>query len=137
MNGKKLVRTVHEVARILLTIVFLSSPAAWARQNQQTKEKLDSANRASASQTLTKQLPAITAKTDKPETENTRAKDTVAEESGSSGRNEGIKVHGHWTIEVRDPDGRLAAHREFENSLAPSGRPVGGVEDQGKGETLS
>ncbi len=30
---------------------------------------------------------------------------------------EGIKVHGHWTIEVRNPDGTLAEHREFENAL--------------------
>jgi hypothetical protein len=30
---------------------------------------------------------------------------------------EGIKVHGHWTIEVRNPDGKLVTHREFENSL--------------------
>lgn len=28
---------------------------------------------------------------------------------------EGIKVHGHWTLEVRNPDGSLAEHREFEN----------------------
>ena len=26
-------------------------------------------------------------------------------------------MHGHWTIEVRDPDGALKTHREFENSL--------------------
>ena len=30
---------------------------------------------------------------------------------------EGIKVHGHWTIDIRQPDGTLATHREFENSL--------------------
>jgi len=33
------------------------------------------------------------------------------------GANEGIKVHGHWTIEVRNPDGKVATHREFENAL--------------------
>jgi hypothetical protein len=26
-------------------------------------------------------------------------------------------VHGHWIIDVKNPDGTLAAHREFENSL--------------------
>ena len=30
---------------------------------------------------------------------------------------EGIRVHGHWTIEIRNPDGTLITHREFENSL--------------------
>jgi hypothetical protein len=34
------------------------------------------------------------------------------------GPHEGIKVHGHWTIEVLNPDGRLVTHREFENALA-------------------
>jgi hypothetical protein len=29
-----------------------------------------------------------------------------------------IKVHGHWVINVRNPDGTVADHREFENSLA-------------------
>lgn len=33
------------------------------------------------------------------------------------GMSEGIKVHGHWVIEVRRPDGRLFSHTEFENSL--------------------
>jgi hypothetical protein len=34
---------------------------------------------------------------------------------------QGIKVHGHWTIDVRNPDGTLAEHREFENSLQDDG----------------
>lgn len=29
----------------------------------------------------------------------------------------GIKAHGHWTIDVRNPDGTLASHHEFENAL--------------------
>ena len=34
-----------------------------------------------------------------------------------------IKVHGHWTIEVRDPDGALKTHREFENALVANSGP--------------
>jgi len=30
---------------------------------------------------------------------------------------EGINVHGHWNIVVRNPDGSIAERREFENSL--------------------
>jgi len=26
-------------------------------------------------------------------------------------------VHGHWTIDVREPDGTLVSHNEFENAL--------------------
>jgi hypothetical protein len=36
-------------------------------------------------------------------------------------KSEGIKVHGHWIIDVRNPDGTLAAHHEFDNSLQGSG----------------
>jgi hypothetical protein len=34
---------------------------------------------------------------------------------------QGIKVHGHWAIDVKNPDGTLAQHREFENSLVDLG----------------
>lgn len=34
------------------------------------------------------------------------------------GPHEGIKVHGHWVIEVKNPDGSLVSHSEFENSLS-------------------
>jgi hypothetical protein len=34
---------------------------------------------------------------------------------------EGVKVHGHWTVEVKNPDGSLVKHIEFENSLVGSG----------------
>ena len=39
----------------------------------------------------------------------------------SGGASEGIKVHGHWTIEIRDPDGSLVSHREFDNALDSNG----------------
>ncbi|MFZ0392383.1 MAG: hypothetical protein WCF17_02855 [Terracidiphilus sp.] len=44
----------------------------------------------------------------------------AAEPAG--GLNQGITVHGHWVIEVRNPDGSLAQRREFENSLMPAGK---------------
>jgi hypothetical protein len=34
---------------------------------------------------------------------------------------EGVQVHGHWTIDVRNPDGSLVNHQEFENSLDSTG----------------
>jgi hypothetical protein len=34
------------------------------------------------------------------------------------GQNEGIKVHGEWTIDVFNPDGSLASHHEFKNAFA-------------------
>jgi hypothetical protein len=37
---------------------------------------------------------------------------------------EGLKVHGHWTIDVRNPDGTLASHHEFENALTLNGQQL-------------
>jgi len=39
--------------------------------------------------------------------------------SGAKGPQEGIIVHGHWTIEVRNPDGSTVRHVEFENGIDP------------------
>ena len=41
--------------------------------------------------------------------------------SAPGGLHAGIQVHGHWTIVVRNPDGTIAAKREFENSLQYDG----------------
>jgi hypothetical protein len=40
---------------------------------------------------------------------------------GAGGIHDGIVVHGQWSIDVKNPDGTLVAHREFENSLASGG----------------
>jgi hypothetical protein len=47
------------------------------------------------------------------------AQKRVPGEPAAKGTHEGIKVHGHWTIETRNPDGKVVTHREFENSLYP------------------
>jgi hypothetical protein len=41
---------------------------------------------------------------------------TAANEEKSIRAKGDIHVHGHWVIDVRNPDGTLASHREFENS---------------------
>jgi len=47
--------------------------------------------------------------------------DTGANEAPKGIPGEGIKVHGHWTIEVTNPDGSAAGKYEFENALRDSG----------------
>jgi hypothetical protein len=42
-------------------------------------------------------------------------------------RHEGIKVHGHWVLQVKNADGTLGERREFENSLADGGAFLIGV----------
>jgi hypothetical protein len=39
---------------------------------------------------------------------------------------EGIKVHGRWAIDIRNADGSLASHHEFDNALTTAGVAVGG-----------
>ncbi len=43
------------------------------------------------------------------------------EELSAKARRHGIRIHGHWVIDVRNPDGKLVEHRDFENSLATVG----------------
>ncbi|MEA3511148.1 MAG: hypothetical protein U9R51_06910 [Actinomycetota bacterium] len=57
--------------------------------------------------------PALT-----PTTVHTEAVTTA---DGSGTTSEGIQVHGHWTIEVRNPDGSLDEHIEFDNALEADG----------------
>lgn len=44
------------------------------------------------------------------------AEKRTEEELPSKGLNTGVEVHGHWVIEVKNPDGRRVSHTEFENS---------------------
>ena len=41
------------------------------------------------------------------------------EKASPGGPHEGIKVHGHWAIVIKNTDGSVASRHEFENSLAP------------------
>lgn len=45
------------------------------------------------------------------------AQKPAAANSASKGIHTGITVHGWWVIDVRNPDGKLVTHREFENTL--------------------
>jgi len=40
----------------------------------------------------------------------------------ATGISQGVKMHGHWTIDIKNPDGTLAQHHEFENSIQYDGQ---------------
>jgi hypothetical protein len=42
----------------------------------------------------------------------------AADEPPGGAQSEGIKVHGHWTIDVLNRDGSLVSHHVFQNALA-------------------
>jgi len=50
------------------------------------------------------------------------AHQAVARAQAPGGPREGIKVHGHWTIEIHQPDGTLVGRHDFENGLLNSGK---------------
>lgn len=45
--------------------------------------------------------------------------------AAAGGQSEGIKVHGDWTIEIREPNGTLVNRHEFKNSLIAGGANSG------------
>jgi hypothetical protein len=50
-------------------------------------------------------------------TASTRAQQQSAEPAENNPKRKGgLKIHGHWVVEVKRPDGTLADRREFENS---------------------
>ncbi|HTW80438.1 MAG TPA: hypothetical protein VME23_12900 [Terracidiphilus sp.] len=48
-------------------------------------------------------------------------RNSESEERPAKSGGDAIHVHGHWIIEVKNPDGKVTDRREFENSLQPSG----------------
>lgn len=123
MSKNEWKKSVSVVGRMVLAYALVFAQGAWAGQNQGTKDKSTSPQKAAVQQANEKQsAAATTAKEQSKQTQVEESESAVAEEKRShDGSHEGIKVHGHWTIEVRNPDGTLVTHREFENSLQPSG----------------
>lgn len=44
--------------------------------------------------------------------------------ANAQAKGDGIKVHGHWTVDVRNADGTLASHNEFENECVNCGQAL-------------
>lgn len=123
MNKKHWSNILSLLARTWLAFLFVSGQSAWAGQNQSNTEKPFARDDAKTKQATSNQATASV----KTEKEVATKENSSAEENSqrSGGANEGIKVHGHWTIEVRNLDGALVSHHEFENSL--QGGPGGGA----------
>lgn len=122
MRNREWSKVVGVTGRILLALLFVFSQSAWAGQDPRAKDNPKPAQNAAVQQTGEKPSPAAT--TARTETEEGQAESpeqsSADEKPSGDGKHEGIKVHGHWTIEVRNPDGTLVSHREFENAYYPS-----------------
>jgi hypothetical protein len=58
-------------------------------------------------------------------TTSAKASAKPAAQADGKGANEGIKVHGHWTIVVKNRDGKIASRTQFENSFVGAETLVG------------
>jgi len=118
MRNKNLLTTLSAGGRILLALLFVFSQSAWAVDASKPAGQAGAGGAAPAAKAQANAPPSPAA----PTSPSHNAE--VKENAPKGGQHEGIKVHGHWTIEVRNPDGKVVAHREFENSLASGGAPL-------------
>ncbi len=95
----------------LLAAGMILGSAAWAQSGPTSTPAKPGATSANAAQP---QAPAVAP---------APAKSAIAPAAKprGGGEQEGIKVHGHWTIVVKNPDGTVTDRREFENSLGLGG----------------
>lgn len=119
MSKHKSMKWVNVAARILLTVTLVSVQGVWAAQNSQSQTQPKSVS-AQAGDIL---LPAPTQDASAvvrgaPQTASAQTSLLENQSPAARGAQEGIKVHGHWTVELRNPDGSVATHREFENQLS-------------------
>jgi hypothetical protein len=97
--GRELIRTA-----VIWGLVFGAVPPGGAQEKTKAQE---SAKKTDAAAQL-RGTHAQTVKT-------TESSAPAAEKSGAP--QEGITVHGHWTITIRNEDGSVASRQEFSNAL--------------------
>jgi len=114
LRDKNILRIAKEILGFAgLTCLALACAApSWAGTNQAA------ANQTGAPPATTAPKPAANASPGAPVP---AAASPASAERSRGGNHEGITVHGHWTIEVKNPDGTVTARREFENAIKPTG----------------
>jgi hypothetical protein len=127
MNAKLYWRFAGVAGRFLLTALLITLPgqSVFAQEKgtptvgaQTNRPPVKTAKAANAQGGEAKKSPEPSSLVKGQEAQNERNESSVGQERPSGdGSHEGIKVHGHWTIEVRGTDGSLVRHVEFENSL--------------------
>ena len=120
MSNNEWKKWIGVVGRMLLAYALLFVQGAWAGQDQKAKDKVDSPQKAAPQQTSEKASTVGAAANAEPEEVQGKAPKRVMgkEKPSGDGSQEGVKVHGHWSIDICNPDGTLVKHREFENAYA-------------------
>ena len=117
MNTQNWKKVVRAAARILLACAIVSVQGASAQDS--TAQGRPKPVAAQTSEKQPAPAPNANARIEEPQTE-TAQSIGAEKQSRAGGPQEGIKLHDHWTIEVRNPDGMLVTHREFENAYLPN-----------------
>jgi hypothetical protein len=109
--------------RLLLAYLLVLSQSVWAGPSPKPEDNAKPSQKAVAQQASGAQSPvAANAKLQTEAIQGEGSEKAVGEGNPKGdGKRESIKVHGHWTIEVRNPDGAMVRHVEFENSLTLGG----------------
>jgi hypothetical protein len=116
MSKKVWSNILSSSVRAVLAFVFVFGQTV---QGQSVNGKAGSSGDVKSGQG-TANLPAATEVKVRSATEkNATAENSPAEKHPQPGtQQEGITVHGHWIIEIRQASGAIVTHREFENSIA-------------------
>jgi hypothetical protein len=118
MSNSEWKKSVGVMGRMLLAYALVLGQTAVAGQNSTNKGKAEPSQKSAQSSAQRQAAAAATPKAQIEESEGEPAESpTRSEKTISDASHQGIKVHGHWTIDVRNPDGTVVAHREFENTL--------------------
>jgi hypothetical protein len=114
-GNSRLTRGVVEACALLM--ILSVAPASFAQQSKQAQAqpKPQVAPASSAAATPADARPAA-----KPGAEEKEAAPT--DDTGDGG----IKIHGHWVLELKNPDGKVVNRREFNNSLVTGGNTTSG-----------
>ena len=116
MNGKQ--EVLAHIARRSLLLVSLLAMALTCAVAGQAQSSATTALTQDAKPALATAAPVQTLAVDaKPATSTSNAPGATKAGPPAKGAQEGIKVHGHWTIEVRNPDGTVDKHLDFENGF--------------------
>jgi hypothetical protein len=121
INGKH--EVLAQIARqglslgVLLAMTLICANAGRAQSTVATASTQQT--KPAVAPVVPEQTPPATAK---PEASQANAPAPSEEKSSGKGQHEGITVHGHWTIDVKNPDGTRVSHRDFENSLSSDGK---------------
>ena len=91
---------------------------SWA-QPQSTTRKSALANATAPAKIAVADTAAVTQTATAKPAAQAGAQKSSAMPAAPKGQQEGITVHGHWVIEVKNPDGSVVRHVEVENSLDP------------------